>query len=74
MSQVCEICGKGPGVGKNISHSHRRTNRRFLPNLAVKKVTDPKTGYVKRTKICTNCIKTISKAYIQSKLPLEKKA
>ncbi|MSW39068.1 MAG: 50S ribosomal protein L28, partial [Actinobacteria bacterium] len=28
MAATCDVCGKGPGFGHNISHSHRRTNRR----------------------------------------------
>ena len=30
MASVCDVCGKGPGFGNNISHSHRRTRRRPL--------------------------------------------
>lgn len=33
MSRVCQVTGKRPAVGNNISHSHRKTRRRFLPNL-----------------------------------------
>ena len=33
MASVCEICGKGPGFGNNVSFSHRRTRRRFNPNI-----------------------------------------
>lgn len=33
MSRVCQITGVGPMVGNNVSHSHRKTRRRFLPNL-----------------------------------------
>jgi len=33
MSRVCQVTGKRPVVGNNVSHSHRRTRRRFLPNL-----------------------------------------
>ncbi|HEX3900953.1 MAG TPA: 50S ribosomal protein L28, partial [Mycobacteriales bacterium] len=32
MASVCDVCGKGPGFGMNVSHSHRRTRRRFNPN------------------------------------------
>lgn len=62
MSQVCEKCGKGPQTGNNVSHSVRRTKRRFLPNLATKKIIDFKTGEVKRMKVCIKCLKTASKA------------
>jgi len=33
MSRVCELSGKGPMVGNNVSHAKNRTRRRFLPNL-----------------------------------------
>ncbi len=33
MSRRCEITGKGPMVGNNVSHAKNRTKRRFLPNL-----------------------------------------
>jgi len=33
MSRVCQVTGKGPLVGNNVSHANNRTRRRFLPNL-----------------------------------------
>ena len=33
MARVCEVTGKGPMVGNNVSHANNRTKRRFLPNL-----------------------------------------
>jgi large subunit ribosomal protein L28 len=33
MSRVCELTGKGPMVGNNVSHANNRTRRRYLPNL-----------------------------------------
>ncbi|MBU4101529.1 MAG: 50S ribosomal protein L28, partial [Proteobacteria bacterium] len=33
MSRICEICGKKPLVGNNVSHAHNLTKRRFNPNL-----------------------------------------
>ena len=33
MSRVCEVTGKRPMSGNNVSHAHNRTRRRFLPNL-----------------------------------------
>ncbi|WP_116130945.1 50S ribosomal protein L28 [Tropicimonas sp. IMCC34043] len=35
MSRVCELTGKGPMVGNNVSHANNKTKRRFLPNLQV---------------------------------------
>ena len=54
MSKVCEVCGKKPGYGNNVSHAHNKTRRRFLPNLQnVKARVD---GDVKKIKVCTSCI------------------
>lgn len=36
MAAVCDVCAKGPGFGHNVSHSHRRTKRRFDPNVQKK--------------------------------------
>lgn len=33
MSRVCQVTGKGPAVGNNVSHAQNKTRRRFLPNL-----------------------------------------
>ncbi len=55
MARVCEICGKGPQVGHNVSHSHRLTKRRWLPNLQAVKTTQGKTTVTKR--VCTKCLK-----------------
>lgn len=56
MSYKCEICAKGPSAGKTISHSHRATNRRFLPNL--QKIRVDFSGHVRRVYVCTACIKS----------------
>ena len=41
MAAVCQVTGAVPGFGHNISHSHRRTNRRFDPNVQKKKYYVP---------------------------------
>jgi large subunit ribosomal protein L28 len=56
MSKICEICGKKPMVGHNISHAHNLTKRRFNPNL--QRVRTLHNGRVKRMVVCTNCIKS----------------
>lgn len=33
MSRICQVTGKGPMMGNNVSHAHNKTRRRFLPNL-----------------------------------------
>jgi large subunit ribosomal protein L28 len=56
MSRMCEICGKKPMVGNNVSHAHNLTKRRFNPNL--QRVRTISNGRVKRMAVCTNCIKS----------------
>lgn len=56
MSKVCEICGKKPMVGCNVSHAHNVTKRRFNPNL--QNVRAKYEGRVKKMVVCTNCIKS----------------
>ena len=54
-ASVCEICVKKPWFGKSLSHSHRRTNRRWNPNIQrVRAVVGKST---KRMNVCTGCIK-----------------
>ena len=55
MAAVCEICGKGPGFGKNVSFSHRRTPRRFNPTIQIRRTTVG--GNSRRIRVCTSCIK-----------------
>jgi large subunit ribosomal protein L28 len=55
MAAVCEICGKKPFFGKAVSHSHRRTNRRWDPN--VQRVRALVNGTPKRVYACTSCIR-----------------
>ena len=56
MAKICEICGKKPIVGNNVSHSNHKTRRRWLPNL--QRVRAQVNGTVKRIKVCTNCLKS----------------
>jgi large subunit ribosomal protein L28 len=52
----CEICGKRPVVGRNISHAHNVTARRFEPNIqTVRAVVN---GSTKRIKVCTRCLRS----------------
>ncbi|MDP2726415.1 MAG: 50S ribosomal protein L28 [Dehalococcoidia bacterium] len=56
----CDICGKGPQYGNNISHSHRKTRRSWLPNI--KKATIMVNGERQSASVCTRCLRTIAKA------------
>ena len=56
MAAICDVCGKGPGFGHSISHSHRRTKRRWNPNIQrVKALINGVTP--KRVNVCTSCLK-----------------
>jgi len=57
MAAVCDICGKGPGFGKSVSHSHRRTSRRWDPNIQTVRAVSHPGGNKKRINVCTSCIK-----------------
>jgi large subunit ribosomal protein L28 len=58
MSRVCEVCGKKPVVGHNVSHANNKTKRIWYPNLQKLRCRDEKTGSVKRTKVCTRCLRS----------------
>jgi large subunit ribosomal protein L28 len=55
VAAVCDICAKSPGFGNNVSHSHRRTKRRFDPNIQT--VRTVIGGTSKRLNVCTSCLK-----------------
>lgn len=55
VASNCDVCGKGPGFGHNISHSHRRTKRRWNPNI--QRVRAVVAGTPKRLNVCTSCLK-----------------
>ena len=55
MAKICDICGKKPSAGNNVSHAHNITKRRFNPNL--QKVRALVDGSPKRLTVCTSCIK-----------------
>ena len=56
MAKRCEVCGKGPQYGNNVSHANNRTRRRFEPNLQSIRVAR-EAGGAMRKKVCTTCIK-----------------
>jgi len=55
VASVCDVCGKRPGFGNNVSHSHRRTPRRWNPNIQRVRVLVGQTQ--RRLNVCTSCIK-----------------
>lgn len=56
MSKKCEICGKKPLVGNNVSHAHNVNKRRFNPNL--QRVRANQNGTIKKISVCTSCIRS----------------
>lgn len=55
MARRCEICGKGPLVGHNVSHANNKTKTRSLPNL--RSVRANLHGEVRHVRICSRCLK-----------------
>jgi large subunit ribosomal protein L28 len=56
MARVCEVCGKRPITGHNISHANNKTPRRWYPNLQRARVVV--NGVARRIRVCTQCIKS----------------
>ncbi len=55
MARRCEICGKGPLVGNNVSHANNKTKTRSLPNL--RSVRANVDGTVMHVRVCARCLK-----------------
>ncbi len=66
--RVCDICGKGIQTGHNVSHSHRKTKRRWLPNLQYKKILID--NQLIRVRLCTRCLR--NQAKVKAKLESQK--
>jgi large subunit ribosomal protein L28 len=64
MAQRCQLTGREPGFGRNVSHSHRRTSRRFDPNIQVKRYRFE--GRTVRLKLSTDAIRTIDRIGIDA--------
>ena len=56
----CDICGKTPQFGHKVSHSMRHTKRQFKVNI--QKTTIVENGKTRKIKVCTRCLRTLSKA------------
>jgi len=56
MAKRCEVCGKGPMSGNNVSHAHNTTRRRFLPNL--QQVRAVVSGQTQKVKVCSSCLRS----------------
>ena len=56
MAKRCEVCNKGPVVGRTVSHAHNVGPRRFEPNLQTVKALV--NGAAKRMRVCTRCLRS----------------
>ncbi|MFZ5392495.1 MAG: 50S ribosomal protein L28 [Patescibacteria group bacterium] len=56
MAKVCHFCQKRFLAGNNVSHSNRKTRRRFNPNLQLKKISQNNSNV--RVYVCAKCIKS----------------
>lgn len=61
MSKVCKLTGKKPVSGHNVSHSNRKTKRRFVPNIQKKRFFVPELGKFITLRVSTSAMRTINK-------------
>ncbi|GAB4244880.1 MAG: 50S ribosomal protein L28 [Acidobacteriota bacterium] len=61
MARRCQLTGKGPLTGNNVSHSNRRTKRRQLPNLQTKRIFIPEQNRWVRVRLSTRALRTVTK-------------
>lgn len=68
MARVCEVTGKKPLAGHNVSHSNRKTKRRFLPNLQYRRLWVESEKRFVRLRISTKGLRLIDKVGIDAVL------
>ncbi|MGB0524605.1 MAG: 50S ribosomal protein L28 [Flammeovirgaceae bacterium] len=73
MSKVCDISGKRPRVGNNVSHANNKTKRKFFPNLHKKKFYIPEEDRWVTLKVSTKVLRTINKKGVSAVLNEAKK-
>jgi large subunit ribosomal protein L28 len=61
MSRRCDLTGKGPQTGHKVSHSNRKSKRRFLPNLCNVTMISDALGRSVRLRVSANAIKTVDR-------------
>lgn len=66
MTTYCQLTGATPRFGRSISHSHRRTSRRFNPNLQTRRYRVPSLGRTVRLTLSTKAIKPIDRIGIEA--------
>jgi len=68
MARRCELTGKGPLSGNNVSHANNKTRRRFLPNLQTKRIWLPEEKRFVTLKISARAMKTLDKKGLKAML------
>ena len=68
MARVCQVTGKGPMVGNNVSHANNKTKRRFLPNLQSRRFWVESENRWVRLRVSATAIRTIDKIGIDAVL------
>ena len=68
MARVCQVTGKGPMSGNNVSHANNKTKRRFLPNLQYRRFWVESENRWVRLRVTANALRTIDKVGIDSVL------
>lgn len=68
MSKVCQVTGKRPRTGNNVSHAHNKTKRRFVPNIHTRRFWVPSEKRWVRLKVSTKGMRTIDKVGIEKVL------
>ena len=68
MARVCQVTGKGPMVGNNVSHANNKTKRRFLPNLQSRRFWVESENRWVRLRVSAKAIRTIDKNGIDAVL------
>jgi large subunit ribosomal protein L28 len=68
MARVCDITGKRPQVGNNVSHANNKTKRKFYPNLQKKRFFIPEEDAWITLKVSTSALRTINKNGISAVL------
>jgi large subunit ribosomal protein L28 len=69
MAKVCQVTGKGPMVGNNVSHANNKTKRRFLPNLQYRRFFVESENRWVRLRVSSAGLRIIDKNGIDSMLP-----
>jgi large subunit ribosomal protein L28 len=65
MARRCQVTGKGPLVGYNVSHAHNKTKKRQLPNLRTVRVT-LEDGTRKKIKVAASTLRTMKKKALEA--------